>query len=105
MDWRKMQTTFSWKPILLCTGLNLLVAAVAFFASFLLTANVVLTVFYTLFAWTFTVTISFLYWIWWFFKNIKNVPDRIKAGFTAVMLILLTADWMIIFGFLGLLHN
>ena len=102
MDWRKMQTTFSWKPILLCTGLNLLVAAVAFSASFLITSSAILTVFYTLFAWTFSVTVSFLYWIWWFFENIK-APVGIKAAFTAVMLFLLVLDWMIIFGFLRLL--
>ena len=103
MDWKKMQVTFSWKPILYCTGLNLAAAAAVFLASFLVTGSVVLTVFYTLFAWTITVTASFLYWIWWFFENIKNVPGRIKSGFVLVMLILLTSDWMIIFGFLNLL--
>jgi hypothetical protein len=103
MDWKNMQTTFSWKPILICVGLNLAAAGITFLSSLLLTASVYLTIFYTLFAWTITVTASFLYWIWWFFENIKNVPSRIKKGFTVVMLILLTSDWMIIFGFLGLL--
>jgi hypothetical protein len=103
MDWRKMQATFSWRPILLCTGLNLAAAGIVFLSSFLLTGSIYLTVFYTLFAWTFTVTVSFLYWIWWFFQNIKNVPGKIKAGFTAVMGFLLVLDWTIIFGFLRLL--
>lgn len=103
MDWKNMQTTFSWRPILYCSALNLAAAGAVFLASFLITGSVIQTVFYTLFGWTFTVTVSFLYWIWWFFENIKNVPGRIKTGFTAVMLILLTSDWMIIFGFMKLL--
>lgn len=86
-----------------CVFLNLAAAGAVFFGSFLLTSSVFLTVFYTLFAWTFTVTVSFAYWIWWFFENIKNVPEKIEAGFVTVMLILLVLDWMIIFGFLRLM--
>ena len=103
MDWRKMELKFSWRPILLCTGMNLLVAGVIFLAGFALTASVYLTIFYTLLAWTFTVTVSFLYWIWWFFQNIKNVPRNIKAGFVSVMSFLLAGEWIIMFGFLRLL--
>jgi len=103
MDWRKMQVKFSWKPILYCTGLNLIVAASAFLASFYLTVSIPLTVFYTLFAWTITVTVSFLYWIWWFFAKIKNVPRKIQYAFVSVMVFLLVGEWMIIFGFLKML--
>jgi hypothetical protein len=49
--------------------------------------------------------VSFLYWIWWFFEKIKNVPGKIKAAFMAVMLFLLFLDWMIIFSFLNLLFR
>jgi hypothetical protein len=103
MDWRKMQVTFSWKPILLCAGLNLLAAGIVFLGSFLLTGSVITTVFNTMFGWFITLTVSVLYWIWWFFENIRNVPEKIKAAFTAVMLFLLVLDWIIIFEFLSLI--
>jgi hypothetical protein len=103
MDWKGLEQGISWKPIFLCTLLNLAAAGAAFFASILLTSSFFLAIFYTLFAWIITVTMSFLFWIWWFFEKIRDVPRGIKAGFTGVMVFLLFLDWMIIFGFLRLL--
>jgi len=103
MDWKSLEKGISWKPILLCTLLNLAAAGAAFSGSLLVTSSVFLAVFYSLFAWIAAVTVSFLFWIWWFFEKIKSVPRSIKAGFTAVMMLLLFLDWMIVFGFLRLL--
>jgi hypothetical protein len=76
--------------------MNLAAATAVFMAAFLSTGSPFLAVFYTIFAWVCTVTASFLYWIWWFFEKIKNVPKVIRFGFVLVMLFLLVLNWMII---------
>jgi hypothetical protein len=95
MDFKKIEKGFSWKPIVCCVGLNLTAAGAVFVASFLIMGFGLLTVFYTLAAWTAAVTASFVFWICWFLKKIRHVSAKIRVGFVALMLILLAADWAV----------
>jgi len=103
MHLKKIEKKFSWKPIVYCTALNLLAAGSVFAASFLAMGFGLPAVFYTLATWTITVTLSFVFWTYWFLKKNKRLPSKIRFGFVAMMLALLALDWAIILSVLAAL--
>ncbi|MEM7815620.1 MAG: hypothetical protein QXN71_00700 [Candidatus Aenigmatarchaeota archaeon] len=101
MDFKNIKPAFSWRPVIYCVLINIIIAFVAFSVSFLLTANPVETVLYTFYTWSATVTGSFIYWIAWFFRNVKS-DGKVKAVFTVSMLVLLAIEWLVIWNVLGI---
>jgi len=95
MDLKKVER-ISWRPVIYSTVLNLAGAAIAFSVSFSFFGYSFLTVFWTLVTWAATVTFSFGYWMIWFFKKIRHISGKMKVGFAALMIALLSAVWAII---------
>jgi hypothetical protein len=98
---RKLEPSFSWRPIIYCVGLNLVAATAVFMLTLFATGSPRLTVVYTFYTWLVTATASFGFWIWWFFEKKMYVTDkRTKVAFVFSMLLLLAIEWFIVFSVL-----
>ncbi len=89
--YRSMEKRFAIKPIVYCWWFNFIVALAVFNLSMYLFGDVLLTVMYTLLAWTITLTISIVYWLMWIQKKIKGGKNVKVVASSAIMIMFIIA--------------
>ena len=94
--YRKIEKRFEISPIIYCWWFNFAVAIVVFMATWFMTLEPLTTVFYTLAAWTVTLTISIIYWLAWIQKRIKkDMGVRIVASSAVIIMFLIALIFLL----------
>jgi hypothetical protein len=82
------------RAILLCWAFNIVVAFIVFMASWLSMVNAFATVQYTLGAWSVTLTLSVIYWLYWIQKRLKS--EGVKLVASTLIIIMLAAGLLVV---------
>ncbi len=94
--YRKIEKRFEISPIIYCWWFNFAVAIVVFMTAWFMTLDPIMTVFYTMSAWTVTLTISIIYWLAWIQKKIKKDNGvRIVASSAVIIMFLIALIFLL----------
>jgi hypothetical protein len=89
--YRRIEKRFAIKPIVYCWWFNFIVALAVFNLSMYLFGDMLLTVMYTLVAWTVTLTISIVYWMTWIQEKIKGGKNVKVVASSAILIMFIIA--------------
>ena len=84
--YRQIEKRLDVKAIIYTWLFNFIVSGAVFLVAWLAFRNVFITVIYTLSAWTFTLTMSIIYWLSWIFGRIEARRNVKIAASAAILL-------------------
>lgn len=99
--YRKLEKRFEIKPIVYCWWFNFIIALVTFNISMYVFGDIVISILYTMVAWTATLTISILYWILWVQRRLKG-GKNVKMVASTAILVLFAIALVFIFHVIGM---
>jgi len=100
--YRRIDKKFAIRPIVYCWWFNFIIALVVFNTSMYLFGNMFITIMHTMLAWTVTLTISIIYWLFWTQKNMKG-GRNVKIVASSAILIMFVIALLFIIRVLGML--
>lgn len=102
--YRKLEKRFDIKPIVYCWWLNFIVAISTFNISMYFFSDMIISIFYTMVAWTVTLTISIIYWMFWVQHKLRG-GKNVKVVASTAILIMFAIALAFLFRVLGMLMS